>query len=285
MAPSPESWGLRLRRLSEPRLWVLAIVVILTIGESAFAQLPSTSVTTLALGGALRLDSPALLDCHHNPALVDSNHYRLEFTASRLFEMSDFDIGAGAISYSYRRINITAAMASLLGADYYSERSLLIALSISPVRRFRFGAGLEQRHLDFGEGYAGASLYAFSLGSVLALRDNLHVAAAALDLNRPRYCETDPKSPLRIEFAATYTASLISIVLAHHLDSQLPDRFSLGQVYKITGDFELLLGIESEPLELSGGFSFKLRGFNFEYGYRNNVYLGGTHRVGLRYSR
>lgn len=285
MVPLPESWGLQLLRRSKLRFAVLALGIALSIEQTAFAELPCTSVTSFALGGAIRLSSPPLLDIYLNPALADSNRYGLEFSAARLFEMSDFDIGAGAFAYRFRGISTTAAITDLLGADYYSERSSFFAVSVSPVHGFRVGAGLEQRHLEYGEGYPGASLYSFSLGGVVALRERLHVAAAILDLNGPRYCDADSRLPLRTELAASYSVSPITVALAHHMNSRLPDRFSMGQAISLTKDFELLFGIESEPLELSGGFSFKLRGFNFEYGYRNNVYLGGTHRVGLRYSR
>jgi hypothetical protein len=285
MAPLPESWGLQLH--CQGRLWLgwLTIGIVLAAGQGAFAQLPRTSVTTFALGGAVSLNAPAPLDIYFNPALAGSRRITVEFSAARLFDLSDFDLGAGALAFRWRQVTLGAALTNLIGADYYSERSVLLAASFAPFSRLRLGAGVEQRHTAFGEGYPDASLYSLSLGVVAALRENLSLSAAVWDANRPRFCDSDPKPPLRTEIAASYSTELVSLALAHHLDSRLPDRFSVGQAFNLTGDFALLVGIESEPLELSGGFSLKLRGFNFEYGYRNNVYLGGTHRVGLRYSR
>ncbi len=248
------------------------------------AELPRGSVSSFAVGGAPILDNAAPLDIYHNPALACSSTYALEGYGARFFEMSDFDIAAGAAMCRIQVFQLGVAVTQLIGLDYFYERSLLLAASMPLISQCRIGIAVEHLGIEFGEGYGKTSANSLSFGAVSRPMARLRLAASVSNINRPHFDRQDDELPLTAELAASYSASQMKVVLCHHLNSNHPDRFSIGQQTSINRNFDLLLGLETEPLEISGGFSLKLRGFSFEYAYCNNVYLGGTHRVGLRYS-
>ncbi len=285
MDPSRRKRASQLRRRSKFFLLVGFALAVLTT-QNVFAQLPRGSVSSFALGGTQNLMSAGPLDMAVNPALASCSTYAVEVLASRLHEMSDFDVAAGAAAYRYRRWSVGLVVNQLVGLDYYAERNLLLAASIAPHRIWRLGVGIEHRRLEFGEGYGSVSTVAASCGLMVRLNDKAAIALSGLNVNRPKYDSDDDPLPLAGQIAATYIAnSTLTIVFAHQIEERYPDRFCIGQQVTIVKDVDLLFGLTTEPFEISGGLSIKLRGFNFEYAYRNNVYLGGTHRVGLRFSR
>ncbi len=285
MVISRRKRALQLLRRSKIFLYVGFILTILFTAD-AVAELPRGSISSFALGGTPNLMSAGSLDMAINPALASCSTYAVEVLASRLHEMSDFDVAAGAAQYNYRSLSVGITVNQLVGLDYYAERNLLLAASVSPHRIWRLGVGIESRQIEFGEGYGAVSTVAASCGVMFRFSERTAIALSALNVNRPRFGSDDEPLPLAGQIAATYIAnSTLTIVFAHQIEERFPDRFCLGQQITIVNDFDLLLGLSTEPFEISGGLSLKLRGFNFEYAYRNNVYLGGTHRVGLRFSR
>lgn len=287
MDPSRRKRASQLRRQSKFFLFALVgFILVIATSPHVFAELPRGSVSSFALGGTPNLLRSSPLDMAINPALASCSTYAVEVLASRLHEMSDFDVAAGAATYSYRSWSVGLVVNQLVGLDYYAERNLLLAVSISPRRSLCLGVGIEQGRIEFGEGYGTVSTVAASCGLVVRLNDKAAIAVVGLNVNRPKYDSDDEPLPLTGQIAATYIAnSTLTIVFAHQIEERYPDRFCIGQQVTIVKDVDLLIGLTTEPFEISGGISFKLRGFNFEYAYRNNVYLGGTHRVGLRFSR
>ena len=285
MVPSRRKRASQLRRRSEFFLLVGFILAVLTT-QDIFAELPRGSISSFALGGTPNLISAGPLDMAINPALASCSTYAVEVMASRLHEMSDFDVAAGAAQYSYRNLSFGIVVNQLVGLDYYADRSLLLAATIAPHRIWRLGVGIEHRRLEFGEGYGTVSTVTASCGIVVRLNDKAAIALSGLNINRPKFDSNDDPLPLAGQIAATYIANAtLTIVFAHQIEERYPDRFCIGQQVTIVKDVDILIGLTTEPFEISGGLSIKLRGFNFEYAYRNNVYLGGTHRVGLRFSR
>ena len=286
MVPSRRKRASQLRRRSKILLVIVGLVLTVATTPNVFAELPRGSISSFALGGTPNLISAGPLDMAINPALASCSTYAVEVLASRLYEMSDFDVAAGAAQYSYRNLSLGLAVNQLVGLDYYAERNLLLAASIAPHRAWRLGVGIEHRRLEFGEGYGTVSIVAASCGLMVRLNEKAAIAVSGLNINRPEFDSDDEPLPLAGQIAATYIAnSTLTIVFAHQIEERYPDRFCIGQQVTIVKDVDILIGLTTEPFEISGGLSIKLRGFNFEYAYRNNVYLGGTHRVGLRFSR
>ena len=261
------------------------LILLLAFAGIASAEIPRGSTVAFALGGIPNLAAPSPLDIGFNPALSCSSQYFVETNAARLFEMSDFDIASGGAAYRAHRVTLSLAAAQIVGLDYYSERSINFAASVAAVPILRLGIALEQQRLEFSEGYPGASTYCLAAGVMFAPSARTRLAISAASINRPRFVDADDPLPLRFEVAGSFRANpAFCVLVAHHLDERMPDRFSIAELTSISREFDLILGLKTEPVEISGGFSLKLRGFSLDYAYCNNVYLGGTHRVGLRYS-
>jgi hypothetical protein len=112
------------------------------------------------------------------------------------------------------------------------------------------------------------------------------VGGAARNINRPQYQSGSQSLPLIGEISVSYVFSeAFSFLLTQHLEERVRDRFFVGQEVNIAKEFTLHLGLATEPTEISGGFSLGVGSLMFDYGFRDNVYLGGTHRFGLRYIR
>ena len=261
------------------------LILLFAVAGIANAEIPRGSAVAFALGGIPNFAAPSPLDIGFNPALSCSSQYSLETNAARLFEMSDFDIASGGAARRMRRVTFSLAAAQIVGLDYYTERSINVAASVAALPILRLGIALEQQRLEFSEGYPGASTYCLAAGAVYTPSDRARIAISAANINRPRFDDADDPLPLRFEVAGAFRANpAFCVLVAHHLDERMPDRFSIGELTSISREFDLILGLKTEPVEISGGFSLKLRGFSLDYAYCNNVYLGGTHRVGLRYS-
>lgn len=283
MAASPGKQASPLLRQNKTWLLILWVAVY---SQIASAELPRGSAASFALGGTPNLFQPSPLDISLNPALSCSARLSFEGIASRFYELSDFDIASGAVAYRHRMVTFGISAVQLIGAEYYSERDFRGVASLAPKHFLRFGVGLEHQQIEFGEGYGKTSAVAISLGALFVPTSRAALAISVDRINRPRFDRQDDHLPLRGHVSATFLATpSLTVVMSNHFDESYPDRFCLGQQITIVKDFDLLLGLTTEPFEISGGFGLKLRGFNFEYAYRNNVYLGGTHCVGLRYSR
>ena len=73
----------------------------------------------------------------------------------------------------------------------------------------------------------------------------------------------------------------MSIYACEDISNQYSERVRIGQRLQLVEQLDLLIGLSTNPTELSGGVIIDFLGFEVEYGYRDNVYLGGTHRVGM----
>lgn len=226
------------------------------------------------------------LDIFHNPAFSCSTRFSVEMQISRLYQLSEFDVLQLGVAYRTSSLQVTAATAQIRSNDYYDESCSELALRYGFGEKLSIGAGIERQSLNFGEGYRSLNLYSLSVGLTIFPIPRLAMSASFLNINRPRFEDQFDEFPFRCELNLSYQAAdAFTFALAHHIDSRMPDRFSIAQIIGVSKELNLLIGLQTEPLEISGGISLKLSAFKFEYAYRNNVYLDGTHSAGLRYTR
>jgi hypothetical protein len=262
----------------------LFIAVLLSSTLSAAFEYPVGSVNSFALAGNLNLRESSPLDLYLNPALRFLQQVGVDLSLSRLYNMPDFDLASGAAVWNYRRFTLGVGSTQLTGSDYYWERSYLLSASTSLYRNTRVGVSANYLRVEFSEGYRSLDLLSFNVGGLWDIRDNLSVAASLHNLNRPRFAGQSKPLSLAGSICAAYVFSPdFTIVASERFAESLHNRFSLGQQINLLHDFSLRFGIASDPTEFGGGFSLRIRGLFFDYGFRDNVYLGGTHRFGLRY--
>jgi hypothetical protein len=185
-----------------------------------------------------------------NPALKFETDLNIDLSLAKLYEISDLHLAEGMLALDFDKMIFAAGMSQLEYSDVYWEREYVIVASSSLGHQLRYGA------------------------------------SARYVKHRPQFVGELETLPLQGTMGVSYDATKIFSIHAQ-LDyhEKQKDRLVLGQQIKVHRDFAVCFGIGTEPTELSGGVSFQVAGFEFDYAYRDNVNLGGTHKVGMRYAR
>lgn len=262
------------------------LLVASVVSSSAAAQQRDGSLRSQALAGAVDLMCFSPLDVQRNPALRGERRWAVAVDWTRLYGMGDFELATGGGSYGNGSWSLSFVVQQLAGGDYFWERSYLAALSRRIAKELAVGVGLNYLDLQFGEGYRRLDATAVSAGIRYQVRSGRVVAFAWRNLNRPRYDNGLDPIGREADLSVTWQLSpLIAVCLNQRLIERLPDRFSAGQVFRLAPELSLQMGIVTAPTDFAGGISLKLAGIEFEYAYRNSLYLGGTHFVGVLYGR
>jgi hypothetical protein len=162
----------------------------------------------------------------------------------------------------------------------------LLAASVGLPYCLRVGASANYLRVEYTGGYNSLGMTALNLGVGWHKYEAVAVGAVARNVNRPHYKSSSQSLPLVGEISVSYVFSdAFSFFLTQHLEEKVRDRFFIGQEVNVAKEFSLHFGLATEPTEISGGFSLGVGSLMFDYGFRDNVYLGGTHRFGLRYTR
>ena len=270
------------------RLIFILLVILLIESGSAFGafEYPSGSVPAFAKAGCVNLHKPSSLDLYINPALRISGKIGVDLSLSRLYNMSDFQLASGAATIDRKTFSLTVGSTQLTGSDYYWERSYLLAASVGLPYCLRVGASANYLRVEYTGGYNSLGMTALNLGVGWHKCETVAVGAVARNVNRPHYKSSSQSLPLVGEISVSYAFSdAFSFFLTQHLEEKVRDRFFIGQEVNVAKEFSLHFGLATEPTEISGGFSLGVGSLIFDYGFRDNVYLGGTHRFGLRYTR
>lgn len=266
----------------------VGVVIVLTLPTPLLAAFEYShgSGVSESLAGAIDLFAAAPLDCSHQPALSAERSLEFEASASRLFNFSDFSLSCGAVRLSVGSLSFGLGTTQLTGSDFYRERSYLLNSAYIVARDVSLGANLSYRQLSYAYGYRDLNSTSLSVGLHWQAAPNLRLAASLLDLNKPRFYADGESTPMTgVVSAASEFSGDLAWFFTYRIISDLPDRFSLGQRWALHERVSLRLGIRNQPLDICGGLSVRLGGFSFDYTYTNNVYLGSTHMLGLRYER
>jgi hypothetical protein len=278
------SWGLRLRDTGRLISTLLLLLVVWGAGlEGAFDN-RIRSVNSWAAAGAVDLFDISVLDVYRHPALAVPCRLQVDLSLTRLYNLPDFTQAGGVVAANCGRLTMAVGSSQLTGSDFYWERSYLTALSVGVHKSWRVGLAASYRLVQFADGYRRLDLVSPALGMMLELDTDTRLAVSVANLNRPRFFAGSQPSPLSSELSLAYRFSSRVRVLVHYLiDEKVPDRLSLAQRLVCAEELSIGFGVRTDPLEVSGGLSLRVAKFSFDYAYTDNVYLGGTHRIGLRY--
>lgn len=285
VAASRRKWGLRLR--PGTKRWVAALLVLLLAGsvQGAF-DYPGGSMRSFAQAGATNLWNPSPHDVATNPALAPLRQLVFAADWSRLYRMADFDLSSAGASYTTSGLTASLTVRQLSGSGYYWERQYTLALSQGVHRSLHWGGSLRYLRIEFGEGYRSLSTLVFDMGALIDIASDMRVGVSGQNLTGARLDAAVERMPREATLALTWLISKeLALSLSHQISESLPDRFAAGQELHVCDEFSLLLGVSNNPTDFAGGFSLRLGGIEFEYAYRNSVYLGGTHRIGVQYAR
>ncbi len=273
-----------LERNKKTFICLLFWVVTAPTVEAAF-EYRAGSVSSFAMAGAVDLHQAMPLDCYQHPALQPDGKLLVELSLARLYNIPDFTHASGLVLRNYRAVTIGLGSTQLTGSDFYWERSYLGFVSVGFRQRWRVGMSIDYQRIQFSGGYDDLDLVSLSLGLLATISRRLRVAATVRNINQPRYSPQSESTPRTGEVSLSHHLSRnIGLFLTYHVEEKMPDRLSFGQKLTILPEFSLRFGLRTEPVDLSGGFSLQIGRFFFDYGFTNNVYLGGTHKLGMRFA-
>jgi len=279
---SPASSDSRSHRRASCALVLFLILAINVPQLRAAFEYEHGSLRAFALGGAVNSFSGTALDLLTNPAIPVGHSVSAEGWLSRLYNLHDFELGAGAVAATHKRITVGIAETQLTGSDYYWENELSGVVAFGLKQNLRLGIRLDRRELEYAFGYGRFSLHALSAGLWWQPRNRVSIGVALASVNSPRFTEAEEPLPLTGRFDIGFTVSeRVRVYTTQEFEDELADRLKFGQELQLSNELDLLIGVSTNPTELSGGGGIDFLGFTVEYGYRDNVYLGGTHRVGM----
>jgi hypothetical protein len=257
-------------------------VVSLTFPANAAFEYPLYGVKTFGMAGAVNLLQPTSLDFCEHPALAGDG-VQLEMALSQLYNMPDFTLGSLAALGEMGPLGVAVAGNQLTGSDFYWERDYRLGLSMHVFSLCRIGLAGDYQLIQFSGGYEDIDLFSFSVGALLQISDDLSLAATLANANRPSYGDEQDHLARRGLISVSYGFSERLVLSAGiRFEEHIPDRLSIGQELDLFDELTVRVGLRNQPLDFSGGISLHLSRFSFDYGFSNNVYLGGTHRIGLR---
>lgn len=160
------------------------MAVVIASSAQATHQYPIGSVRSVAMIGCVDLFNPSPLDAMLNPAMQAARGFSAEFSLCRLYNLSEFDLGSGAIAVAGTRFQAAAGLNQLTGSDYYWERDYFAALAFSVVKNLTLGVAADHFSLEYAGGYRGESAVALGLGSLWRVKPHLAFGAAAANVSQ-----------------------------------------------------------------------------------------------------
>ncbi len=267
--------------------WIVTLVFALS-AETAAATLEEQagSIQSFAMAGAVDLFKISPFSTLLLPALSPERGVGVEANWGRMHGMSEFELYSAAAGYVRGHWAGVIGLQQLGGSEFYWERNFGLAMSRQLAGPFRIGLRGAYQAVEFGEGYRSLDRFSWGCGAVLEIDSSLRAAIAGHNLGAGRFTDGTEATPRSVLIALGWAPTdELTVSLMHDVIEHLPDRFHAGQRLKIAGPLALLVGIATNPTDFAGGATIKVGGIEFEYGYRNNVYLGGTHRFGVLYAR
>lgn len=264
-------------------LFVLLLGLLPSPAHAAF-EYGVRSVNSCGMSEAVDLLDVSVIDIGSHPALRGEGKCQIDLSVTQLYNLQEFTLGSGVASVNLRSLTLNLGTTQLTGSDFYWERSYLAGISVGASSRVRLGLAGSYNLVQYDGGYPDLDFFSLSLGVLLMPSSNLRVAASAGHINRPRYYSGSERFPRTGSISMGYRFSKsLAFFSTYSLEEKVPDRLSMAQRLDLNERFSFRLGIQTNPLNISGGITVRFSKFCFDYAYTDSVYLGGTHRIGLRY--
>lgn len=240
---------------------------------SAAAALGNSSVT-LGNVWAIQNNIGALAPLE-NPTLAFGYNTRFH-----LQELTTF----GCIAALPVKEGVFAASFSRFGTGAYSLQE--IGLGYSHQIGF-MSVGLKANYLQQSiEGVGSQGAFVLEAGGKAQLLPGLHFAAHAYNLSQSRISRhSEEYIPLILKAGLAYLPlDNIQLLLQTLKELDHPSRFSAGLEYGIIETLHLRTGFMTRPAEATFGLGFSPRNFIFDYAFRHQNTIGGSHHISIGYS-
>lgn len=201
-------------------------------------------------------------------------------TRSHLQELTTF----GCIAALPFKDAAFAASFSRFGTGAYSIQE--IGLGYSHQIGY-MSVGLKANYLQQSiEGVGSQGALVLEAGGKAELLPKLHFAAHAYNLSHSRINRhSEEFIPLILKAGLAYLPlDNVQLLLQTLKDLDHPSRFSAGLEYGIVETLHLRTGFMTRPAEASFGLGFSPRHFIFDYAFRHQNTIGGSHHISIGYT-
>lgn len=272
------------RRLLIPLVALLGLVPAKRTSAQDY-EFGSAMLQSVGEVSALIPASPGLMSIHPALSGLADTRTALELSYRQPFGLSELEDLTLAAAHQLGRWRAGGTITRSGEAGLYQEYRLTGAIAMAPLRRLAVGASLMYTSAEFGD---NLSRYAGAFGTLsVAARPwpSLHLAAALHSITLDRVYENDPSDPV-VELSAAWTAGEeVALGALWRRTREGDHRFGLGQVLSLSDNVEFLAGLRFDPVRYALGGRFRYRGGALVYTYEGHPELGGTHAIGLAWSR
>lgn len=219
-----------------------------------------------------------------NPALSALNagaYAALNY--ANLFGMHELQYANGITLLPYSSGGIGLAVQTL-GSTVYRESQLTLNTSKTFYNKsLALGFSFHYYHIAV-EGYDQAASWGLDAGFRYRVQDNLHIAGALRNLNRPGLYGHPEEIPQIAEAGFAYAPLReMTAYLAVRKDSWHAPEISLGASCRIYEQLEILSGYTSASAMPSLGMVLNAFGVEASYAVQHHFDLGPTHYIGLAF--
>lgn len=275
---------------------VLMVMVLAITGSATVFDNLVPSTRALGMGGAYISISDDSNAVFYNPAgLVNVDRFHIYAAYKRLYNMDSlqynslsaaYNLGKwGTVGFGYQGLSVKYD-----GETLETEQTITLSHGVRLMEDYHtslyFGYNLNQYSLKFAEEYGDDSALGVDVGLYATIWKKISLGFLTKNVNSPYLGNEFPKDlPKRICFGVSYVP-YNGVVTALELEKKHGEdmRLHVGVEFKIIEYFTVRFGSESQPNNLSAGFTFAFRGVGFDYGYMKHPVLTETHQFGISYS-
>ena len=276
---------------------VLGLVLVLSIAVSAtvFDNLvPSTRA--LGMGGAyisISNDSNAVF---YNPAgLVELNNFHAYAAYKRLYNLDSLQYNTLSFAYSLGKwgtvgLGYQGFTVKIDGEVLETEQTITLSHGFRLMEdnhtALYLGYNINSYSLKFGKDYGSDTALGIDVGIYAKIWKKVILGFVTKNINSPYLGNEFPKDlPKRMVMGVSYEPYR-NVITAFELEKKHNEnmRLHIGVEFEIIKFLTVRFGSETDPNNLTTGFTLTYSGIGFDYGYMRHPILSETHQFGLSYS-
>lgn len=268
------------------------IILLLSFSESfALFEYDGLSARYLSLGGGgtALCDEPSMMVS--NPgALGFFSKKSIELSWSQLYNMKELSAGDLYFIFPLGNFFSTHSLTSGVGfnifgeTDYYQESKVFFAFGYAIKNYLSLGASIKYMRVSFPYPYSDFSAVGFDAGVLFRIQDRVQLGSAVKNLNQPEMIKgSDNVSRIWNMGIAFFPFKDIILTTDYVKESGFDPQLKFGQEIKISENFNLRFGINTEPVRYGVGTGFNWETVKIDYAFLSHPALGQTHKASLRF--
>ncbi|MDO9391409.1 MAG: helix-hairpin-helix domain-containing protein [bacterium] len=263
----------------------MTCILALLITFSCFAAFEETATDArlVGMGGAGVALGDYLSAGMENPALPCFAPVQTAGSGSSIpFGMTDLTAASAQAGYQKDKVGLAAGFVTM-GSALYRENTIKTAVSFRPFKQAGFGLGISGYNLSI-QRYGSANALGLDLGVIGSPLEDLTMAAAARNINRPRIGSSDEEIAQWLDWGVSYSL-LNQLTFAFQLQSQqgYNSQIRFGQEYRHNRHLALRAGFSSQPSSFSFGLGLSAKKFRVDYAVKTHSCLGLGHCLTVSY--